>query len=180
MTANLQLDVLIQFPDDVKWQFSTLRRWLLYESDLYQIFSPVHPLPAEGTVRIHKGFNIQIFVNPRLAPLSILNKFSDFPIPCRGFVVLHRGNSSCRWVVVISPLQMVGMEEDRGYFGNGRNSKVQTFNFCKLLVGHQRAWQMSRNISGGEADLPKLWGSSSSLEFQPWGKGTLHRSYVNF
>lgn len=28
--------VLIQFPDDLKWQFSTLRCWLLYESVLYR------------------------------------------------------------------------------------------------------------------------------------------------
>lgn len=144
-------------------------------------YSPLFtPCLLKAPYKFRKVLTSQVFVNPRLAALSIPSKFSDFPIPCRGFVVLHRGNSSCRWVVVISPLQMVGMEEDRGYFGNGRNSKVQTFNFFKLLVGHQRAWQMSRNISGGEADLPKLWGSSSILEFQPWGKGTLHRSYVNF
>lgn len=74
MTANLQL---IQFPDDLKWQFSTLRHWLLCESVLYR-YSPLYPLPAEGTMpsENQKDFNIQVLDNPRLAALSIPNNFS--------------------------------------------------------------------------------------------------------
>lgn len=41
MTANLQQYVLIQFPDDLEWQLSTLRLRLLYESVLRRELFPV-------------------------------------------------------------------------------------------------------------------------------------------